>query len=136
MEVLLHQINTRQRSGGAGAADFASSPALENATKFIRPSKITSQAIASARDSVAKNVDAAQSKVTNSMAFKLKSYVSGVVLDIATWHVKKNHHRLCRKGIVLDLPSHSSVENFRISIQLVVSTKIFAKKTRRCLLRY
>jgi hypothetical protein len=85
----LHQINTRQRSGGAGAADFASSPALENATKFIRPSKITSQAISSARDSVAKNVEAAQSKVTNSMAFKLKSYVSGVVLDIATWHVKK-----------------------------------------------
>ncbi len=89
MEVLLHQINTRQRSGGAGAADFASSPALENATKFIRPSKITSQAISSARDSVAKNVEAAQSKVTNSMVFKLNSYVSGVVLDIATWHVKK-----------------------------------------------
>ena len=89
MEVLLHQINTRQRSGGAGAADFASSPAVENATKFIRASKITSEAISSALSSVAKNVEAAQSTVTKSMTFKLKLYVGGVVNDIATWYVKK-----------------------------------------------
>lgn len=89
MEVLLHQINTRQRSGGAGAADFASSPAVENATKFIRASKITSEAISSALGSVAKNVEAAQSTVTKSMTFKLKLYVGGVVCDIANWHVKK-----------------------------------------------
>ena len=89
MEVLLHQINTRQRSGGLGAADFASSPAVDNATKFIRSSNITSEAISSALDSVAKNVKAAQSSVTNSIAFKLKRYVYGVVNDIATWHVKK-----------------------------------------------
>ena len=81
MEVLLHQINTRQRSGGAGAADFASSPAVENATKFIRASKITSEAISSALGSVAKNVEAAQSTVTKSMTFKLKLYVGGVVSD-------------------------------------------------------
>lgn len=90
MEVLLNQINTRQRSGGAGAADFASSPAVENATKFIRSSKITSEAMSSALDSVAKNVEAAQSKVTNSMAFTLEQYVGGVVHDIATWYVKRN----------------------------------------------
>jgi len=90
MEVLLNQINTRQRSGGAGAADFASSPAVENATKFIRSSKITSEAMSSALDSVAKNIEAAQSAVTNGMAFKLKSYVGGVVNDIATWHVNRN----------------------------------------------
>lgn len=89
MEVLLNQINTRQHSGGAGAADFASSPAVNNATKFIRPSKITSEAISSALDSVAKNVQAAHSTVTKSVAFKLELYVGGVVNDIATWYVKK-----------------------------------------------
>lgn len=86
----MHQINTRHRSSGVGAADFASSPAVENATKFIRSSKVVSESIASTLDSVAKNVEAAQSTVTNSMAFKLKSYVGGVIDDIATWHVKKN----------------------------------------------
>ena len=85
----MNQINTRQRSGGAGAADFASSPAVNNATKFIRTSKITSEAISSALDSVAKNVQAAQSTVTKSVAFKLELYIGGVVNDIATWYVKK-----------------------------------------------
>ena len=89
MEGLLHQINTRQRSGAAGAADFASSPAVENATKFIRSSKVVSESIVSTIASVAKNVQAAQSTVTNSISFKLKLFAGGVVNDIATWHVKK-----------------------------------------------
>ncbi|CAM8624766.1 hypothetical protein MCEGEM3_01599 [Oxalobacteraceae bacterium] len=90
MEGLLHQINTRIRSSGAGAADFASSPAVENATKFIRSSKVVSESIASTRDSVAKNVAAAQSTVANNISFKLKLFAGGVVNDIATWHVKRN----------------------------------------------
>jgi len=86
----LHQINTRTRSSGAGAADFASSPAVENATKFIRSSKVVSKSLASTLDSVAKNIKAAQSAVTNSISFKLKLFSGGVFNDIATWHVKRN----------------------------------------------